>query len=184
MKEHGGGGGAGGPAYATPPPATNATVAQTRISRPMVPILCRAYRGDMKLSADKARALLAAGRHGVLCTLHPVRGPDPLPVVYTVSGDYVGVPIDTVKPKSATRLAREANLAGDPRAALLTENWDPSDWSRLWWVRAHLRHLADPPPAVVDDLADQLSRTVPQYADKPFHRLIVCGIVTVTGWSA
>jgi len=25
---------------------------------------------------------------------------------------------------------------------------------------------------------------VPQYADKPFHRVLVCRIVGVTGWAA
>ena len=97
---------------------------------------------------------------------------------------HVGVPIDRVKPKSSSRLQREDNLAADPRGALLIERWDAEDWSRLWWVRAELEHVLDPPRSVIDDLADRLSRTVPQYADKPFHRVLVCRIRTVTGWSA
>jgi len=49
----------------------------------------------MKLSAQECRARLAAQVHGVLCTLHPERGPDPQPVVYAVTDDgYLGVPID------------------------------------------------------------------------------------------
>jgi hypothetical protein len=51
-------------------------------------------------------------------------------------------------------------------------------------VRADLEHVADPPGAVVDDPADRLSRTVPHFADEPFHRVLVCRTVTVTGWSA
>ena len=78
-------------------------------------------------------------------------------MIYAVDGDYLGVPIDSVKPKSSTRLRREDNLAADPRAALLVEHWDPVDWTRLWWVRAHLHHVADPPTPVVDDLAERLS---------------------------
>lgn len=132
-----------------------------------------------------ARARLAAQVHGVLATMHPRRGPDPQPVVYAVSDDgHVGVPIDSVKPKSSTRLQREDNLAADPRGTLLIEHWETEDWSRLWWVRAELRHVTDPPTSVTDDLADRLARTVPQYADKPFHRVLVCRIVAVTGWSA
>ena len=139
----------------------------------------------MKLTQDEARARLAAQVHGVLCTLHPDRGPDPQPVVYAVTDDgHVGVPIDSVKPKSSSRLRREDNLDADPRSALLIEHWDAEDWTRLWWVRAHLRHVPDPPPSVTDDLADRLSRTVAQYADKPFHRVLVCRIVAVSGWSA
>jgi hypothetical protein len=138
----------------------------------------------MRLDAAIARARLDDQVHGVFCTLHPERGPDPQPVVYATSGDYVGVPIDSVKPKASTRLQREDNLDADPRGSLLIERWDQEDWSRLWWVRADTEHVPDPPAEIVDDLADRLARTVPQYADKPFHRVLVCRIVRVTGWSA
>lgn len=139
----------------------------------------------MRLDADEARARLAAHHHGVLATLHPDRGPDPQPVVYALSDDgHVGVPIDSVKPKTSSRLQREANLEADPRGALLVEHWDEQDWSRLWWVRAVLHHVPDPPTSLTDELADRLARAVPQYADKPFHRVLVCRVVGVTGWSA
>lgn len=138
----------------------------------------------MKLSSLDAHARLAAGLHGVLCTLHPERGPDPVPVVYAVVDGHVGVPVDSVKPKSSNRLRREDNLAADPRAALLVEQWDPADWSRLWWVRASLGYVPDPPRPVVDGLAERLSHAVPQYTDTPFHRILVCRIVGVTGWAA
>ena len=139
----------------------------------------------MRLDTDEARARLAGHVHGVLCTLHPERGPDPQPVVYAVSDDgYVGVPVDRVKPKTSTRLKREDNLQGDPRATLLAEYWDADDWSRLWWVRAELRHVPQPPSAVTDDLGERLAQTVPQYAGQPFYRIIVCRLVAVTGWSA
>ena len=117
--------------------------------------------------------------------MHPERGPDPVPAVYAVSeDDYVGVPIDSVKPKASTRLQREDNLLADPRSSLLVEHWDAADWSRLWWVRADLEHVADPLPSVTDDLAARLARTVPQYADQPFHRVVVCRILRVSGWAA
>lgn len=139
----------------------------------------------MRLNADEAYARLAAHVHGVLCTLHPERGPDPQPVLYAVSDDrHVGVPIDRVKPKASTRLKREDNLEADPRGTLLVEHWDADDWSRLWWVRADLRHVRHPPSSLTDDLAARLARTVPQYADQPFYRVLVCRIVAVTGWSA
>ena len=139
----------------------------------------------MRMDAEEARARLSAGIHGVLCTMHPQRGPDPQPVVYAVSDDgHLGVAIDQVKPKASTRLKREDNLAADPRGTLLIEHWETEDWSRLWWVRADLRHVPDPPTPVTDDLTDRLAHAVQQYADKPFHRVLVCRIVNVTGWSA
>ena len=139
----------------------------------------------MKLSTDESRTRLGAQVHGVLCTLHPDSGPDPQPVVYAVSDDgHIGVPIDRVKQKRSSRLQREVNLAADPRGSLLVEWWETEDWSRLWWVRARLEHVPDPPPELVDELADRLARTVTQYADKPFHRVLVCRIVDLTGWAA
>ena len=139
----------------------------------------------VKLESDEARRRLSADVHGVLCTLHPERGPDPQPVVYAVSADgHVGVPIDKVKPKKSSRLQREDNLDADPRGSLLIERWDREDWSKLWWVRADLEHVTDPPAELTDELADRLAETVPQYADKPFHRVLVCRIVKITGWSA
>ena len=139
----------------------------------------------MRMTAEEARARLRAQVHGVLCTLHPERGPDPQPVVYAVSDNgHVGVPIDRVKPKRSSRLQREDNLAADPRGSLLVEHWETDDWSRLWWVRARLEHVPHPSAAVTEDLAERLSRTVPQYADRPFHRVLVCRVVDVTGWAA
>ncbi|GAA2747205.1 TIGR03668 family PPOX class F420-dependent oxidoreductase [Terrabacter aerolatus] len=139
----------------------------------------------MRLSRAEARARLDAQVHGVLCTLHAERGPDPVPVVYAVSGDgHVGVPIDTVKPKTSSRLGREANLEDDPRGSLLVEHWETEDWSRLWWVRVELEHVPDPGTALTDELGGRLARAVPQYADRPFHHVLVCRIVGITGWAA
>ena len=138
----------------------------------------------MRLSEETARSRLEEHVHGVFATLHPERGPDPQPVVYAIHDGHVGVPIDSVKPKASSRLQREDNLAADPRGSLLVEHWDAEDWSRLWWVRADTEHVAEPDEALAEALADRLATTVPQYADKPFHRVLVCRIVKVTGWSA
>lgn len=138
----------------------------------------------MRLSPDEARARLAAHVHGVLCTVHSERGPDPVPAMYALDDDgFVGVPIDRVKPKSSSRTQRERNMEADPRASLLVEHWDHADWARLWWVRANLRREDDPSRARVDDLAVRLARAVPQYADQPFD-LLVLRLVGVTGWAA
>lgn len=139
----------------------------------------------MRLSDGEARARLAAHDHGVLCTIHPERGVDAVPVTYAVDDDgYVGVPVDRVKPKSSSRLQRERNLEADPRAALLVEHWDRGDWSRLWWVRAELRWLDDAGDARTADLAARLARAYPQYRDQPFTRVLVLRVVGVSGWAA
>jgi len=138
----------------------------------------------MRLDEDEARARLAAHDHAILCTMHPVRGVDAVPVVYAIDGEgYVGVPIDQVKPKASARLQRERNLEADPRATLLIEHWEPDDWSRLWWVRAELHWQPEAPPERVATLATRLADRYAQYRDRPFHRVLVLRVVGVTGWA-
>lgn len=141
----------------------------------------------MRLSADDARARLDTQVHGVLCTLHPDRGPDPQPVVFAVSADgHIGVPIDRVKAKSSTRLRREDNLEADPRASLLVEHWETQDWSRLWWVRVDA--VAEVVPAGRADAASGLALLAgryPQYGGvPPAGPLIICRTLAWTGWAA
>ena len=96
--------------------------------------------------------------------MHAERGVDAVPVAYAVDDDgYVGVPIDRVKPKASLRLQRERNLEADPRATLLVEHWDRSDWSRLWWVRAELRWQGDTAASRAAALAARLAGRYPQY---------------------
>jgi hypothetical protein len=134
----------------------------------------------MKLTRDDALARMTAHDHGVLCTVHAVRGVDAVPVAYAVHDDRVGVPVDLVKPKASLRLQRERNLEADPRATLLVEHWDADDWTRLWWVRAELRWEQG---ADSDQLAIGLADKHPQYRDRPFARVLVFRIVALTGWA-
>ena len=139
----------------------------------------------MRLADHEARARLESHDHGILCTVHAERGVDAVPVAYAVDDDgYVGVPIDRVKPKASLRLQRERNLEADPRATLLIEHWDRSDWSRLWWVRAELRWQGDTAASRAAALAARLAGRYPQYQDQPFARVLVLHIVGVAGWAA
>jgi PPOX class probable F420-dependent enzyme len=138
----------------------------------------------MRLDPDEARARLAGHDHGVLCTVHAERGVDAVPVAYAIDEHgYVGVPVDTVKPKASSRLQRERNLEDDPRATLLVEQWDRDDWSKLWWVRAELRWQGRD-TGQEQALAIELAERYPQYRDQPFSRILVLRIVGVTGWAA
>lgn len=138
----------------------------------------------MTLPEREALARLAAHDHGVLCTVHPERGVDAVPVVYAVEDDRLAVPIDRIKPKRSTRLQRERNLEVDPRATLLVEHWDRTDWSTLWWVRAELRWDADPSPEAETSLTARLVERYPQYRDRPFAKVLSFRIVATVGWSA
>ncbi len=125
---------------------------------------------------------LAAYDHGVLATVHPRRGVDAVPVVYAVDDGHVGIPVDRVKPKASTRLQRELNLEADPRATLLVDHWDPVDWSRLWWVRAELRWVDS--VERVGRLGELLEERYPQYAGRPFEKVLVLRVERLTGWQA
>ena len=138
----------------------------------------------MRLSFDEALRRFHSHDHGVLSTLNPGRGIDSVPVVYGIDADgFVGIPIDTVKPKSSTSLQREANLEADRRATLLVDFWDHKDWSQLWWVRVRLEQMDDDISRAAQ-LADVLASKYPQYSDKPFARVMIFSIKTVTGWTA
>ena len=139
----------------------------------------------MRLAENEARTRLGAHDHGILCTVHAERGVDAVPVAYVVDQDgYVGVPVDRVKPKAASRLQRERNLEADPRATLLVEHWDRGDWSRLWWVRAELRWQGNSAAGRAAALAARLAGRYPQYRDQPFDRVLVLRIVGLVGWAA
>ncbi len=139
----------------------------------------------MRLAAPEAGTRLAEHDHGILCTVHAVRGADPVPVVYVADEDgFVGTPVDLVKAKSSGPLQRERNLRADPRATLLVEQWDREDWSRLWWVRAALRWEPHPRSGHESALAERLAHRFPQYRDEPFLRVLVLRVVEVTGWAA
>jgi PPOX class probable F420-dependent enzyme len=139
----------------------------------------------MRLAHEEAMTRFAAHDHGILCTVHATRGVDAVPCVFAVDGNFVGVPVDRVKPKSTPRLQRERNLEADSRATLLVEQWDREDWSQLWWVRASLRWEADPSPERENGLAALLENRYPQqYRGRPFDSVHVLQIVDVTGWAA
>ncbi len=109
----------------------------------------------MRLDAVACRDRLASCDHGVLGTVHPERGVDLVPVVYVLDGDAVVIPVDTVKPKTTTRLQRLRDVAADPRCSLLVEHYD-ADWSSLWWVRASgAASAAEPSARQLDLLAER-----------------------------
>jgi hypothetical protein len=137
----------------------------------------------MRLGRARCQSLLHGSEHGVLATLHPQRGVDPVPVCFVVDGDRVAVPVDRMKPKSGVELQRVRNLEVDARAALLCDYWDRDDWSRLWWVRASMERTG------ADDegrprLEDGLRRKYHQYIDQDFAQLLVFRVTSLTGWSA
>ena len=142
----------------------------------------------MRLTEDECWRRLRLSDHAVLCTSSAAGDVDAVPVCFAVVGTAVASPIDRVKPKESTSLARLRNLDRDPTATLLCEHWDRRDWSTLWWVRARLVRRS--PSAVANQLIVDsevaLKEKYAQYreSDLPFDDVIVFDVQRVTGWSA
>jgi hypothetical protein len=140
----------------------------------------------MQLTTDDCWIRLGEADHGILCTTNASGAIDAVPTCLAVVGARLATPIDTVKPKRTTNLARRTNLDRDAAATLLCEHWDRDDWSRLWWVKARLARLPD---LVVDDQlrsdgAAVLREKYPQYRDEDFADVLVFDVVRTSGWSA
>jgi PPOX class probable F420-dependent enzyme len=70
-----------------------------------------------------------------LATADGAGAPHVVPVCFIVAGDRAFIAIDE-KPKrrSDKMLKRLANIAANPKVALVTDHYDDADWSRLGWV--------------------------------------------------
>jgi PPOX class probable F420-dependent enzyme len=123
--------------------------------------------------------------HGALCTQNVKGTVDAVPVCFVVVDKVVATPIDTIKPKRTTELARLRNLAHDASATLLCDHWDRDDWSQLWWVRAHLvrRSAHDVSNAMREECDAALRGKYAQYRDTEFADIIVFNVMSIIGWS-
>jgi PPOX class probable F420-dependent enzyme len=136
----------------------------------------------MQMTAVECAARLQNARFAVLGTSDERRGAHLVPVVFVTDGSKNIVPVDSVKPKTTTRLRRIANLKRDPSAALLIDHRE-DDWERLWWVRADLTFDAhdDPTPAESHDLATKY----PRYASiGAISSVLRFDIDAYRGWTA
>jgi PPOX class probable F420-dependent enzyme len=86
------------------------------------------------LDAQEARTRFAAARVARMCTVGPDARPHAVPIVFAVEDDTLYSLVDA-KPKRSLQLKRLANIAANPRVALLVDQYE-EDWRSLWWVRA------------------------------------------------
>jgi len=129
---------------------------------------------------------LRAADHGILCTSNRQQRIDAVPVCFTVVSRLIATPIDRVKPKETTELGRLRNLDHDAAATLLCEHWDPDDWSRLWWVRAHLVRRPDHDVSTRqrEECEHALREKYPQYRGAEFAAVVCLDVTTLVGWCA
>ena len=140
----------------------------------------------MRLRTDDCWRSLRAADHGILCTSSPQGAIDAVPVCFAVVSQLVVTPVDRVKPKSTTELGRLRNLDHEATATLLCERWDPDDWSRLWWVRAHLVRRPDHDVSARQRGEGEraLQEKYRQYTGTEFAQLVFLEVKALVGWSA
>ena len=135
------------------------------------------------MTPDEARALFATARVARLATVGPDARPHLVPIVFALAGDAIYSAVDA-KPKRTTALKRLANIARNPRVALLADHYDDADWGVLWWVRA------DGVARVVEGAEAErgialLHERYEQYlADPPRGPVLAIAVERWSGWRA
>ena len=137
----------------------------------------------MRLSLAQCWTLLTSAERGVLSTRNESDTIDAVPVCFAVVGRSVVSPVDQIKPKETVDLARVWNARHTGTATLLCDHWDADDWSRLWWVRAHLV-LREDPAADAARYEDALREKYRQYRGAAFAHVLVFDVERLLGWTA
>jgi PPOX class probable F420-dependent enzyme len=136
-------------------------------------------------SLPQARERFAAARVARLATADAAGRPHLVPVVFAVEADTVYTVVDA-KPKRTTALRRLANVAENPRVALLVDHYDDADWDALWWVRAEgVGRVLDPGSDVEAERAEAARAVQLLRARYPQQRAVGAVLaVDVERWSS
>lgn len=120
----------------------------------------------MTLDMAEALSRLSASRIAHLATVSEDGVPHLVPVTFAAWANTIVIAVDH-KPKTTQNLKRLRNIRATGRAALLTDHYDDSDWTRLWWVRADgkAQVIAHEPDRT--RLTDHLREKYKQYANNP-----------------
>jgi PPOX class probable F420-dependent enzyme len=139
----------------------------------------------MRLPDAEIERLLDAWPVARLATIAPDGSPHLVPIVFARHAGALWSPIDG-KPKAGGRLARVANVAREPRVAVLLDRYE-DDWRRLWWIRVEARAaLAGGDAGVEAALRAKYPqyRATALYADPAAPALLRIAPLRVTSWAA
>ncbi|MGH8896828.1 MAG: TIGR03668 family PPOX class F420-dependent oxidoreductase [Egibacteraceae bacterium] len=136
------------------------------------------------MTSNEARCLFAAARVARLATADASGRPHLVPITFAVAGDRIYSAVDA-KPKRTTALRRLANVAANPRVAVLADHY-ADDWRTLWWVRADGtgRVLASNEPEARDAVALLAARYAPYVERPPAGSVLAIDVQRWFGWSA
>jgi PPOX class probable F420-dependent enzyme len=140
----------------------------------------------VNLTAAASRDRFADARVARMATADADGVPHLVPIVFAVwsevGADRLYTAIDG-KPKGRSPLRRLANIAANPRVAVLVDDY-AEDWTQLWWARADgtARVLPLGEPEVVGALR-LLAGRYPQYDQVPIiGPLIAVDVERWSGW--
>ncbi|MGD8829828.1 MAG: TIGR03668 family PPOX class F420-dependent oxidoreductase [Pseudomonadales bacterium] len=118
----------------------------------------------MEPSEEILRLMLATWPVGRLATASRSGRPHVVPIVFCTHEGEIFSPLDG-KRKRGRSLRRFSNLAENPSAALLLDEYD-SDWQQLWWVRIDGEaDWFEPDAGRAERVARLLLEKYPQYQD-------------------
>ncbi|HTJ31860.1 MAG TPA: TIGR03668 family PPOX class F420-dependent oxidoreductase [Dactylosporangium sp.] len=133
------------------------------------------------MTLEETRQRFGAATVARLATVAPDGSPHVVPIVFALDGDTIYHGVDA-KPKRHTALRRLANLAAEPRAAVLVDHYD-DDWSALWWVRADgVAREIEPDGEEGRRALKLLEARYPQYQIR--GSMIAIDVARWSGWSA
>jgi PPOX class probable F420-dependent enzyme len=132
------------------------------------------------VTSDEARTLFATARAARLATVSAAGEPHLVPMVFALAGDTLYSAVDA-KPKRTTALRRLANVAANPRVAVLADHYD-DDWRALWWVRADgTGRVLDAREPEARDAVALLAERYAQYREQPPTGAVLA--IDVERWS-
>jgi PPOX class probable F420-dependent enzyme len=141
------------------------------------------------MTNEEARRRFAEARVARLATADADCRPHVVPMVFALAdekgpGGTVYSAVDA-KPKRSTSLRRLANIAANPRVAVLVDHYE-DDWNALWWVRADgTGRVLDADEPEGRDAIARLAARYPQYRENPPPGPVVAiGIDNWSSWSA
>ena len=132
----------------------------------------------------EARRRFGGARVARLATADAAGRPHLVPITFALAGETIYSAVDG-KPKRTRALARLANVAANPRVAVLVDHYE-DDWERLWWVRADGgARVLDVAEAEARAALDALAARYERYrAQAPPGPVLAIDVERWTGWSA
>jgi PPOX class probable F420-dependent enzyme len=136
------------------------------------------------VTPGEARSRFADARVARLATADAAGRPHVVPIVFAVEGNAIYSAVDH-KPKRTTALRRLANVADNPRVAVLADSYS-DDWDELWWVRADgTGRVLEPRAGEAARAVELLVERYAQYRDRPpAGPVLAVDVERWSGWAA